>query len=349
VLYDPPEWARPGGKLTARGTTFGPFAEAIATRYDGSGEQPRVRLWQIWNEPNIRRYLARSHAPQRYRELVNAAYGPIHAAAAGNLVVAGGLGPLGDPNGTISQAPMSFMRAVLSARTSFDVWSHHPYTTGGPNRHAISPNDVFVADLPEMKRVLDSARRAGHVRSAGGAPAFWITEFSWDTNPPDPGGLPLRTQARWAAEAFYRMWSAGVSFVSWFQLRDYPKGFAWGDTPQGGLYRRTTKLYADEKVKPVARVLRFPFVAVLAGGGRVTLWGRTPDSSPASVTIERRSGGAWRRVTTLQANAHGVFNASRSGLRGALLRARVGGDTALPFKAVHTRDRRVAPFGGNAG
>ncbi|MEA2450359.1 MAG: hypothetical protein QOG63_2291 [Thermoleophilaceae bacterium] len=356
VLYGAPGWARAGDDLTPRAGTFGPFAAAAAHRYDGSNH-PRVRLWQAWSEPNLHLYFKiEPAAARRYRALVNSAYGPIHAAASGNVVVAGGLAPLGDPARRTSIAPMAFMRDMLCMSkgrhphptchqgASFDVWSQHPYTTGGPNTHAPS-DDVFVADLPDMRRLLSAAHRAGHVRSAG-KPRFWITEFSWDTKPPDPGGLPLHTQARWAAEAFYRMWTSGVSLVSWFQLRDAPEnGLGWGNTFQGGLYGRTRKLYSDEPAKPVAQVLRFPFAA-LPAGRRVVVWGRTPDGRRHPVLVERRAGGRWRRVAVLQANAHGVFHARRSGLRGALVRARVGSSSALPFRAVPTHDRRVAPFGG---
>ena len=49
-----------------------------------------------------------------------------------------------------------------------------------------------------------------------------MTEFSWDSNPPDPKGVPAVLEGRWVAEALYRMWSAGVSLVTWFTLRDQP-------------------------------------------------------------------------------------------------------------------------------
>ena len=52
------------------------------------------------------------------------------------------------------------------------------------------PGDVSVAELPEMKSALDEAAvSAGDVASAR-PPAFWVTEFSWDSDPPDPGGVP---------------------------------------------------------------------------------------------------------------------------------------------------------------
>ena len=51
-----------------------------------------------------------------------------------------------------------------------------------------------------MKVLLDAAARTRHVRSR--APVrFWVTEFSWDTNPPDPRGVPVKLQARWLSEA----------------------------------------------------------------------------------------------------------------------------------------------------
>src|SRR5213075_986822 len=94
--------------------------------------------------------------------------------------------------------PLSFMRRLLCLsralrptcgfRVRFDVWSTHPYTSGGPTHHAIKPNDVSLGDLPKMRAVLDAAVRAHHILSSG-RPEFWVTEFSWDSKPPDPGGV----------------------------------------------------------------------------------------------------------------------------------------------------------------
>jgi hypothetical protein len=355
VLYGTPRWAQVGGTLTPNTGAFGEFAAAAAKRYDGSGVQPRVRYWQIWNEPNISVYFGQANGPQNYRAVVNAGAAAIHAAAPDNTVIAGGLGPIG---GNLSTAPLAFMRQLLcvsagahphatcSAKVSFDVWSHHPYSSGGPNHHAAGRDDVEIGDLAKMRKVLSAAHRL-HRIAPDRAPAFWITEFSWDTDAPDPGGVPLKLHARWVAEAFYRMWANGVSMVAWFQLRDAPAGPGWGYTWQAGLFERTTATtkYSNEKQKPVAQVVRFPFAAV-PSGNRVTVWGRTPDAGPGSVTIEYRSNGRWRRAASLSAGAHGIFTRRLSGLRGKLVRAREASTTALPFKAVPTPDRAVRPFGG---
>jgi hypothetical protein len=357
VLYSEPVWARvgAGGRLHApRTDAFADFAAAVARRYDGSGGQPRVRYWQIWNEPNLSFFFTLRRGAQRYRALVNAAYGELHAAAPGNLVVAGGLSPFAEPPG-LAISPMDFMRRMLcmtgrrrprpscGSKSSFDVWAHHPYTSGDPRHEANRPDDVSLGDLPEMRRLLLAAERAGHV-TAPGRVGFWITEFSWDTKPPDPDGVPVRRHARWLAEAMYRMWSNGVSLLVWFQLRDTPTGSDWVPFGEAGLFFKTTDRYADERAKPAARVFEFPFAAV-PEHGRVTLWGRTPDSRRHTVAIERRSHGRWSRVARVTANAHGIFLLRRTNLNGAVLRAHVGRSRSLAFEAVPTRDHPVRPFG----
>ncbi len=103
----------------------------------------------------------------------------------------------------------------------FDIWAHHPYTSGGPTHKALNPDDVSIGDLPEMKRLLDAAVKAGHVVSRQRI-RFWVTEFSWDSQPGDPKGVPAGLHARWVSEGLYRMWQSGVSLVIWFNLRDDP-------------------------------------------------------------------------------------------------------------------------------
>jgi hypothetical protein len=349
VLYVPPAWARrvDSSRITARPRAYADFATAIARRYS------QVKYWQLWNEPNLASYF--QDTPQRYRDLVNAAYRSIHAVAADNVVVAGGLAPYTGPDGV---HPFEFMRKVLcmsrqprshptcKGTVSADVWSHHPYTSGGPNHHAFYPGDASLGDLPQMRGLIRAAERAHHIKSVGRT-RFCLTEFSWDTKGPDPDGVPLRRHARWVAEALYRMWQQGVSLVVWFQLRDQvPEDGDFRNTFQSGLYFNTTRSYADERAKPVAQVIRFPFVALPEGRG-VVLWGRAPGGLAARVTIERRAGKGWQRLAVVRAGSHGIFRRSVSrGSRGALLRARVGTVASVPFQAIHTLDHRVNPFGG---
>jgi hypothetical protein len=203
---------------------------------------------------------------------------------------------------------------------------------------------VSLGDLSRMRKLLRAAERAHHIRSKGRV-RFWVTEFSWDTKPPDRKGVPVALHGRWVAEALYRMWRNGVTLAVWFQLRDVPPGSPeWGTIGQGGLFYRTTARYADERSKPAATAFRFPFVA-LPGRRSVTVWGRTPDSRAHSVSIERRARGRWTRVARVRANRYGIFSLRPRGLNGRVLRARIGRTASLPFSATPTRDLAVDPFG----
>jgi len=367
-LYAPPQWAIASPGRKGFGDWPDPvelerFAESIARRYNG-GALPAVRHWQVWNEPNLDGYLDQSagDAPARYGQLVNAVADGVKRVAADNLVIAGGLGPFGGPGtygsrkGAYGTRPLPFMRRLLcvragagraaacNRRTRFDIWAHHPYTSGGPTHQAIQPGDASLGDLPQMRRILRRAERSGSIRRSGRV-RFWVTEFSWDSSPPDREGLPLRLHARWVAEALFRMWKAGVSQVTWFQLRDMPLTSIW----QSGLYLRGPGELADAPAKPALRAFRFPFVAYRAERG-VKVWGRTPASDARTVVIEQRRNGRWVRSGSLRSGSAGIFAATVRGSGTGAVRARLAGrgDSTAAFSLRRPRDRFVNPFGSEA-
>ena len=359
-------WAR-GRGVGLPGTWPSPvqlasFARAAARRYSGgftplgdSVPLPRVRFWQAWNEPNAGRELAPQRAgrrpvsPGHYRRMVNAFADAVHGVRANNLVVAGGLAPFGHDSKDIQVVhPMQFMSALLcvspkpphrktcSQRTRFDVWSHHPYTNGGPNRRAESPDNASVGDLPEMRAMLRAAKRVGTMSSRR-APEFWVTEFSWDTSPPDPKGVPAALHARWVSEALYRMWQAGVTAVIWFRIQDDPLRRS---PYQSGFFG------ASGQAKYSLRAFRFPFVAFRTDSG-VSVWGRTPFSRAGSVLVERRAGARWITVARVRANGHGIFSRRLSATPSTGLRARLvaPAETSTAFSLIVPPDRGSTPFG----
>ncbi len=373
-----PLWAR--GKLDYRGNRYdGPFepspsaladfATAAATRYGGSfGGLPRVRYWQVWNEPNLTAYLVplekkgRLYSPLWYRSMVNAMADAVHAVHRDNVVVAGGLAPFGVEESSYQGiSPLAFMRALLCMsagsdprptcddKVSFDVWAHHPYTFGGPTHRAAKRDDVSLGDLGRMRQLLLAAARAGHIRTRG-ALRFWVTEFSWDTDPPDPKGVPIRLQTRWVAEALYRMWKADVSLVAWFLVRDQPydAGNPYLHPFQSGLYYRRAGGIAADRPKPTLEAFRFPFVAFRAPRGEAAVWGRTPPGAGRRVVVEERVGSRWVARATLTANRDGIFAGRvRAASRNGSLRARLvpGREASVPFSLRPVPDRRVSPFG----
>jgi hypothetical protein len=351
-IAGPPDWAirKLDGFPRVDPRLYGQFALAAVRRYSGRTQGlPRVRYWEAWNEPNkVPGREFKPGAPDWYREIVNAFAASAHSVP-GNAVIAGGLAPFGI---STAVAPLAFMRGLLclssgphprptcSAKVHFDIWSTDPYSAGGPTHHAYRKNDVSIADLPEMKAMLDAGVRLGHVVSTGPV-RFWVTEFSWDSNPPDPAGVPAALEGRWAAEALYRMWSAGVSLVTWFTLRDQPVRTS---PYQSGLYFRGPSL-ARDRPKPALTAFRFPFVAFPRPKHRVLVWARTPTGKPATLVVEQRGSSGWHRVGTIRANRAGIASATLAARGRGPLRARSGVDASLPFSLVAPPDHTYQPFG----
>ena len=355
VIQYAPEWAEgfgqgPDGAVRPHADAFGNFARAAALRYSGTFDLnendpyaerhvlPRVRNWQAWNEPNRDYFLmpqyesGRLWAPHHYRAMVNEFARAVNGVHPTNVVVAGGLAPLGRQG---KPGPLPFMRAFLAAPVQFDAWSHHPYTSGGPTHTAPTRNDVSLGDLPEMRAVLRSAASRGRVIGTR-TPAFWVTEFSWDSSPPDPRGLPAGLHARWTSEALYRMWKSGVSVVTWYRLRDDSLRVSHY---QSGLWTN------GWRAKRSLQAFRFPVVA-FAGRRGILVWGRTPAGVRGRVVVEIKAGRGWRHLGRLNTNGSGIFTRTyRSPIRKGHVRARLVRQVSVPFSLTPVRDRYVNPFG----
>jgi hypothetical protein len=354
TVFDAPSWAEGGDRPQNAfpGTwkpipgNLGDFAQALATRYSGTSlGLPRVRFFQAWNEPNLSEYLSpqwgagnRAESPTQFRRMLNAFYAGIKRAQPGAKVISAGIAPNGDPPGGLRMRPLIFLRHLFClnaklkptrchAKPHLDVFADHPITTsGGPHRHALSHNDVFVADFPKVRRLLRAAERAKHVRPGGHHP-LWVTELWWITNPPNqsPFSFSPQKQARFIEEAFYMLWKQGVRVVVNQQIRDAQYN------PQNPLATlQTGVFFFDGSPKPSARTFMFPFVTHRKSRTRVGAWGKSPSSG--SLQIQRRRGGGWRTVKKLGVRRGQVFTPSLR-LRGAAeLRAKVG---ATASKAWH--------------
>jgi hypothetical protein len=321
------------------------FATALATHYDGlTPGVPAEHVFQVWNEPNLSLNLSPVTA-DTYRAMVNAVGDAAHAVDPANLVVAGGLDPFGHKKSKnqewYSIPPLAFMRSLLClsrgshphstcpAQIRFDVWSHHPYSYGGPFAHAKLPDDVELGDLPKMRALLQAGVRLHHVVSSDPV-KFWVTEFGWNTNPPHKHSPSLTLAARWTAESLHQMWLAGVSLVTWFLLEDLPPP----STFQSGLFFLSPSV-DDARAKPVLTAFRFPFVAY-RHGSTVSVWGRDATSDKEFVTVQRRrgKGGAWRTVALVRSNRYGIFRATlklRTAKTDCLRAAASGSGKSLAF------------------
>ncbi len=121
----------------------------------------------------------------------------------------------------------------------FDVLAHHPIdnTGGGPLKSGPSPKDVSTPDLGRLVNVLRAAERVG--TTLPGSHPVWVTEFWWDSNPPNPVGAPLGVQARWIEQSLYLFWKAGARRGGQLQVGDInARPDVHAGLPVGGLLPR---------------------------------------------------------------------------------------------------------------
>lgn len=327
------------------------YGVALARRYSGSFPDPqdpartlpKVAAFQVWNEPNLDKYLTpqwsagRPEAPSRYRRMLNAFTRGVRSTGSDALIVTAGTAPFGDPlPGGRRLMPARFVRGLLCLRDGaggtrpsrctdpprFDVLAHHPYSVGSPRRSALNRDDVSIPDLGRLTRLVRLAERTGRAPGRR-SHRIWVTEVSYDSSPPDPDGVPLATHARWAALTLSELRRQGVDTVFWYGVTDQRPLPSYGETSQSGVF------FADGRPKPALRALRFPLVAERRAGGSLRVWGRAP--AGGTLVIERRLSRGWVRVRTRRVSAGATFVAhfGGGGVRG--VRARLGGETSLAY------------------
>ena len=274
TVSNAPEWAEaPGRPFGAPSGTwkpdpekFGQFARALAARFSSS-----VRRYQAWNEPNLYTFLNPQYegknlvAATNYRRMLNAFYDGINAVQPSAFVVTAGTAPYGGPPGGNRTRPLAFLRKFLCLRgrgklkpvrcggdkPKFDALAHHPInTSGGPTRSAFHPDDASTPDVHNVVRTLRKAERTNRVR---GRHQVWLTEFWWETKPPDQcTGIPLRRHKRWIMQALRSFKRQGARVAINFQIRDTP----YDPAACGRATFQSGAFFADGSRKPAFRAFR---------------------------------------------------------------------------------------------
>jgi hypothetical protein len=360
TIHSAPRWAEGAGRpRTAEVGSWKPqpsaleeFAKALAARYSGSypdpllpGQSlPRVRYFEAWNEPNLDTYLNPQWegnewvGPSLYRGLLNAFYSGVKASQPSATVIGGSLAPFGDPPGGERTPPVLFLRSLLCLHggkltpvacpepAHFDILSDHPIAVGAPSQSASSPLDVTTPDMGHLTTILEKAERDHLVlpRSRSKKP-LWVTEFWYDTDPPDPNGLSLATQARWYQQDLYSFWRQGAQVAIELQVRDAPAGKGgYSFSNQSGAY------FLDGSPKPSATAFRFPLVAHRTGPFKVAVWGIAPKGGKVKIQVLRKGG--WKTLgTTSTVGRPHPFTTTVELLRFGKLRAVQGTETSLPW------------------
>lgn len=268
-----PDWAEgsgrsgdaPAGTWKPNAKKFGEFAQALASRFDGE-----VRLFEAWNEPNLFTFLNPQYDGKKlvgsdiYRRMLNAFHEGIHRVQPRAKVITGGTGPYGEPRGGRRTRPLVFLRDLLcldgnlkpkqcKSEPKFDVLAHHPInTSGGPKVSALHPDDASTPDLKHVVKVLRKAEKRKRTATPGRHPV-WVTEFWWETNPPDEcTGVSPKRQAKWISRALRSFKRQGASLALNYLVRDEE----YSRAQCGRASYQTGVSYADGDRKPSFRAFR---------------------------------------------------------------------------------------------
>lgn len=314
-----PAWAT---KRRGRRGTYRPSAKEFRLFAQAAGSQfPSVDIWSIWNEANLYSWLSPQRvrrvpvSPGIYRGLYLAGHRGLEAGGHGDdTILFGELMPRG---GTDSRKvrPLEFLREMVCLDRNYRKYrgsaarkrgcrrvgriptsglAYHPYTlANGPDVNE-GADEAAIGQLSRVRRTLDALARRGKLPRRL---PIWITEFGYQTRPPDPNATRLRRApalmdlSEWIAFRDRR-----VASYSQYQLRD-------DDFWQSGLR------FADGDAKPgVYAAFSLPVFVRSLGGNAVEVFGGGRGASGAAAQVESKPpGGSYRSLGSAAVNSSGYF------------------------------------------
>jgi Glycosyl hydrolase catalytic core len=305
TIWGTPRWANGG-----RTPNYAPrskwalasFAKAAATRY-----RAQARHWLIWNEPNQRRWL-RPTSARTYTGLLNVSFSAIKRANPEAKVAGGVTAPRGNVGG---QNPVDWIRAMRRYRAKLDAYAHHPYPTQPRTETPWSGGcawckTITMADLDRLIR---------EVRAAFPGKRIWLTEYGYQTNPPERwlGVSPAR-QALYGSAASLRAFRAPlVDMLIHFMVQDDGRSAGW----QSGFRR------LDGSAKPSYNSFKLPLAQVSRRGARTVVWGQVrPRSGRQPYRLQQWRNGGWRWAGSRRlTGTRGFWQRTVRAPRGSKLRA----------------------------
>ena len=318
---------------------FAGFAAAVAKRYRG-----RVAYYSIWNEPNINkhwltpRYQRTRHgrvdvAGAIYRKLFQVGQRAIarYDPARRNRVLFGEVAAIGSPLPMLRAAlcldrngrPFTGRLRALQGcsrpgRLNIGGFAVHPYNHGGggkngPRTRTTTKSSLPIAYMPRLHRLMNGAARRGRI---GRGKGIWVTEFGYQSNPPDPqAGVPLANQARFINESDRLLFSdRRVRSVAQYELVDVP------DRDQFNSGLRFVRSRGGAQ-KPAYKAYRMPIVVTRRSANSVEVYGQVrparllPGGPFTRPLVQVSQGGAFVTVATPSTNRRGIFriNVNRAG------------------------------------
>ena len=216
---DPPAWAcgnlrppyacdgyKPNRKL------FAHFVSAAVSHFKG-----KVSRYSLWNEPNWYTWISpHNESPVIYRKLFQSGYKAAKAADPNAEIVLGEFAPHDRPG--LSMPPLEFIRKMVCVndrlkRTrnadkkcgkkplQLDAVSIHPYDfTVRPTKLRENPDEVTLANINELPKLLDRLRKKGLVKPSIKKFPVYLTEHGYFVA--GRRAVPEATRARWLVDAW---------------------------------------------------------------------------------------------------------------------------------------------------
>ncbi len=271
------------------GPTGSYWTTAYRQQYGANATPLPIQSWQIWNEPNLKKFYVPYPSPQHYARFVKLSHGAIRSRDPKAQVVLAGMPGYGD------MKAWDFLNTFYSQagiKNYFDAVALHPY----------------ASDIPHVRLQIQKVREV-MVNRADRATPLWITELAWGSAPPDNFGINqgLAGQNGLLRDAYKMVlqnrtaWN--VQRLFWYLWRD-PRpagGNACSFCGSAGLLRfdRTKKPAYDTFRSFTAEVIR-PQASIAGGPAQ---GGFTKDTTPTfsftsneagSTFVCRIDGGAYK-------------------------------------------------------
>jgi hypothetical protein len=322
---DPTEFGR---FVQAVGKRYsGTFAGGNGNGYNDPLQRlPHVVIWSLWNEPNLASWLAPQYtkkvpvSPAAYRRLVYAMQDGLSASGHGSdTFLIGELLPFARAGrtGVTKVRPIAFLREMACVDSHYRPYRHsaakkrgctgrfrkipgtgiayHPYTyAGGPNVPQRNRDDASIGELGRLERAIDQLSH--HKRLVGGRLRVWITEFGFQSDPPDTFQSPIRKipgfmgESEWLAYRDHRV----VSY-SQYPLVDDPLGK--GAQKFAG-FQSGLRFVDGSAKKSVYAAYRMPFYVRKRGSRLAEVFGGVRAAAGGTpVSVQSRTGhGSWKLV-----------------------------------------------------
>ncbi len=209
-----------------------PIAQSASARPRATAADdalPRVSIWSVWNEPNLSGWLGPQYAkrglpesPELYRGLFLAAHDGLAASGhGGDEILIGELLPFARGGKTYPArvSPLEFLRELACVDVHYRAYrgnaaaargctnykplpgtgiAYHPYTLEtGPETLTPLADDATINDLTRIDRALNKLSRRFVVHRM----PIWLTEFGFQTDPPDPFSSAIKQVPQFMGES----------------------------------------------------------------------------------------------------------------------------------------------------